>query len=539
MTQEGKVGLRLTARDDPADTIHEEPTQHPSKRRDQLLATLHRPTDNGSGLCTINTVNRDVKHCKQDRYHDLALNFIPVIAGGYIDPFDSSVVVIDEWAHTLISYYMMVVIPSMFRADSQATKAQLLNQSRHTSALFEDIQNCVSHRAHFYALLTSAASRMLRVEGKLLIPQKLKTSRAQGPEHLKTLAIQSLRFRLSDTQVDDLMVQDVYRLYAAEIMLGNFEAAEIHFSALNHMVNAIGGVQKLTPYTMERVILLDIFSAVQRLSPPKLELTWDPGPFPPCLSSKIKHISTDSCFAKLGQTLSNSVKSSVSHPALLTIISDLVPLTYAHLITWQDSQSSDTSPLHSTNLEPSNPPPYSAEGMHMLLLRRTALEHRLLSLPNPTISPHQHQEAVRLTLLLFMGMTFADPARRTITGRLRSHLRETLAASTDLQDELWWPWTNLLLWVCCIASLASEEAGDTEGWEFFGRLAARCRAAEGLGSLESVKDVLSGFFWVQNTRESTTERLFRRFDGWMMEGDGEEGRLDMLGESALDESEEK
>lgn len=489
-----------------------------NRSNDGLPATIQRATSDTSILPASAPNDRALQRYKQDTPRDPALCFIPVVAGGYFDPFDSTVVIIDKWAHTLISYYMIVVIPSMFQADSRAIRAQLLNQSRHNSALFEDVQNCVSDKAHYYALLTAASSRMLRVEGKLLVPPNLQNSRAQGPEDFKALAMQALRSRLVDAQVDDLMVQDVYRLFAAEILVGNLEAAEIHFSALRRMVDAIGGVRELAPYTMERVILIDIFSGVQRLSPPRFELTWDPGPLPSCIDSKIRAFSADSFPVNLGQTLLKSAQSNDFHPTILTTIADLIPLSQAHLLIWQESQYSD-SPLPSCdNSNPSTPPLYNAEGMHILLRRRTALEHRLLSLQDVDNSI---QEAVRLALVLFVGMTFADPARRTITGKVRSKLQEKVM-ETDYQGELWWPQTCLLLWVCCVASLASEEVGDTKSWEWFGRVAASCRAAEGLCNLESVKEVLSGFFWLEKTHGRALESLFERFDGWMTDGDGGE-----------------
>ncbi|KAL9617098.1 MAG: hypothetical protein Q9160_008088 [Pyrenula sp. 1 TL-2023] len=495
--------------------IREGPAKARSKtkrRHDDLSITRQGSNRSDSGVRTFAYSNRRMLGPDKPEFsHDLALNFIPVVAGGYIDPFDSTVVQIDEWAHTLISYYMMVVIPSIFRADSQATKAQLLNQSRHNSALFEDIQNCLSDRAHFYALLTSAASRMLRVEGKLLIPPQAQGNPIKGPEEFKTLALQALRSRLSNAQVDSLMVQDVYRLFASELMTGNYEAAQVHFAALTQMVEAIGGLHKLASYTMERVILSDIFSAVQRVSPPQLELTWDPGPLPCSINNKVINICGDSSLAGLGKTLLKLARANDFHPTMLSIISDLITLSQAHLVTWQTISSPPGSPRPFTKRVTRSPPPYTPDGMHILLLRRTALEHRLLSLSLPT---NDHiQEAVRLTTVLFTGMTFADPARRTVTSGVRSRLREAIT-ETNFQTDLWWPQTSLLLWISCIGSLASEETGDQELSEWFGCVVARCKVAEGLADLEAVEEVLGGFLWLEETQGDALERLVEKFDAW-------------------------
>lgn len=488
------------------------------RRHDELSITRQGSDRSENGFRTFASSNRRLLGPDKPEFsHDLAMNFIPVVAGGYFDPFDGTVVQIDEWAHTLISYYMMVVIPSIFRADSQATKAQLLNQSRHNSALFEDIQNCLSDRAHFYALLTSATSRMLRVEGKLLIPPKAQGTRIRGPEEFKTLALQALRSRLLNAQVDTLMVQDVYRLFASELMAGNYEAAHVHFVALSQMVEAIGGLHKLNSYTMERMILIDIFSAVQRASSPQLELTWDPGPLPCCINNHIIHICEDSSLAELGQTLLKLARANNFHPILLQTISDLIPLSQAHLVTWQTISSPPGSPPPFTKRITTSPPPYTPDGMHILLLRRTALEHRLLSLSLP---PSDYiQEAVRLTTILFTGMTFADPARRTVTSSIRSRLRETLM-ETNFQTSLWWPQTSLLLWISCIGSLASEESGDQELSAWFGRLAARCKVAEGLADLDAVEEVLGGFLWLEETQSDALGKLVEKFDTWNLDDEG-------------------
>ena len=447
---------------------------------------------------------------------DLTHCYLPKIGGNHSDPFDASAVRLDEWTHTLISYYILVIIPSMFRADSQLTRAKKVKEARHMPALFDDIRACLTDRAHFYALLTSSASRMQRAEGRLLFPPGSERKRFQGLDDFKGHAIEALRSRLFDGQVDSLMVQDVYRLFAAETLIGNVESAQVHFQALSHMVNVLGGLKKLAPYTMERVILSDIFASVQRVLPPSFPLDWDPGKHPISMTPKILYATRLPGLDTFGQALFTSDKTRIFHEDMLTLFSDLIPLVHANVATWRSSIIAKDSALPACEDDHHDvkalPPRFEGSEMHYLLLRRTAIEHRLLSYPSSEDAALTHnpiQEASRLATLLFIGMTLADPVRRKLTGGVLKILKQTIEKSTWKSQ--WYPHVGLLLWVCSIASFAAEEADEDTYYVWFAFHAAKAVDYFDFTSSDELRGRLRSYFYLDETQRDAAEKMWARF----------------------------
>ncbi|KAL9109732.1 MAG: hypothetical protein Q9227_005601 [Pyrenula ochraceoflavens] len=439
--------------------------------------------------------------------------WLSMISDDHFDPFRASAVPIDESAHTLISYYMLSIIPSMFRADSQHTKAKKSNQSRHMPALFEDIRACITDQAHFYSLLTSSASRMQRAEDKLLIPNESRGLGIEVVNDLKGHAIQALRSRLQDGHIDDLMVQDVYRLFAAETMSGNLLSAQIHLQALIHMVEVLGGLEKLSAYTMERVILADIFAAVQQVAAPKFPLDWDPGNLPQLIIPKTRCVSESPVYCILGKAFFAEEKDNVFHHDILSIFSDLIPLVHASIASWKSATSMPWHQKSPGECEDNQcTASFGPSDMHYLLLRRTAIEHRLLSFSSTKKAAGRQRdigEACRLTALLFIGMVLADPMRKKLTGGILTIIMRVLQQSGSIS--MWYPHTDLLLWVCSLASFAAEEADETAYYTWFGALAAELSRRLNIASVASLRSKLKGYFYLDDTHQEAASRLWRRF----------------------------
>jgi hypothetical protein len=396
-----------------------------------------------------------------------------------VDPFSDTFLALQRWAPPLIQYYTTVIIPHAFATELKTVPMQLM---RHTPALHAEMQICMAEAAHMYAHLAAVSARMLRYEGRLLLPDVKPEDYTRVPLYFKTKAITSLRQKLEGGQVDHLLAQDVFRLWANAIMMDDAPAADAHFQAMMEMVRTLGGLHAFDDYTKERMILLDIWRSSWTLTRPQFQLTWDPG-----------HLSED-LHAEIRPEDYNFLGSAFNRPDVAT----LFDARFLKLV------ASLTEVIDLTRYSFANP--LAPNDFQWLLLRRTAIEYRLLcSLTHPVGDSQQTPiaAATMLAVLIWISGVLAERNKQLLAHQVHT-LRGRLEGM-DLQDlERRYP--ELVLWMGATAGMAT---GDKEEAGWFGDMAGRVAAGLGLKEVEEVEERLGGWLYVGEVQSEGLVRVVR------------------------------
>ena len=399
-----------------------------------------------------------------------------------IDPFKSTTLTVHPCAASVVEYYTSAVIPAIFSADSRASPDYKL---RHQLAFQKDMHACMTEPAHMYAMLAYASARMLRIEGQFLLPSLGENEKAYLHLHFKTKAIEMIRSRVGSNQLDHNLLQAVCRLMGTEMLLENYGESKTHVRAMSIIIEALGGIGNLDSYTKEKILIADLFSAFQCLSKPHLPLTWDPGNLSKESGRKIlPHVSSP--LRTLGARFSEVLLSEVFHPDMKTIFSDLIQVVRMSVYSLTQ-------------------PELTAADFQWLTLRKTAIEHRLLSF-QPThkqVGKNRYiQECMRLALLFWMALTLGNNLRTNTAARLDFHLRQTLERS-DLED-LWYPHSDLLLWILTTGAFVAADAGELH---WFQKAAAKVAHRLGVSEERELKKLLQGYFYVDELQHGDLTRL--------------------------------
>ena len=404
-----------------------------------------------------------------------------------VDSFTNTFLALERWAPPLIQYYTTIVIPHLFATELRTVPMQLM---RHTPALHADMQTCMAEAAHMYALLAAVSARMLNYEGQLLLPDVNTDEYQQVPLFFKTKAITSLRQKLERGQFDRMVAQDIYRLMTTAVMMGDKPAADAHFEAMMEMVQGLGGLERFDDYIKERMILIDIWRASWTLSKPKLHLSWDPGHLPQEFRAEIQ--AAEYNFA-LGAGFDRKETSRVFSADFLRLVSALTEV--ADL-----TRYSFMNPLASSDFQ-------------WLLLRRTAIEHRILSSLAATFNAENIiAGSTKLAALIWIGMVLADRNKQLLSHQaksLRSKLESSDLSGLELSHK------ELLLWISSTGALATI---DYEDKTWFTDLARKVARKLEIKNIEVMEERLHRLLYVAEIQRDALTNLVKGF------GDDERGK---------------
>ena len=326
---------------------------------------------------------------------------------------------------------------------------------------------------HMYAQLAAVSARMLRYEGRLLLPDVKPEDYARVPLFFKTKAITSLRHKLERGQLNQLLAQDVFRLWACAVMMDDQSAANAHSQAMLEMVRDLGGLNAFDDYTKERMILVDIWASCWTLSRPKFSLTcWDPGHLPE--TSRYKILPKE--YGRvLGSTFHRTETLQILDDPLRSLISGLTELV-------------DLTCYSFTN-------PVTSDDFRWLLLRRTAIEHHLLC-SLATVADGRDiniiAEATKLAVLIWIGMVLVNRNKQLLSHQvntLRNWLGPLEVGPAQLESEH----AELLLWISSTAALATVTEDD-KTW--FANLTSRMAEKLEIETLEDMEEQLHGLLYV-------------------------------------------
>lgn len=391
-------------------------------------------------------------------------------ANGLSSPIRTIRQPLDEWAPALIRYHNQTILPEQFWME---TGKMPMSQTRHASSIHADMQACMAEPAHMYAFLASAATQMIEREGKILVRGATEQDIQRIPAYFKNKAIRALRVKLGSSKLDHSIAIDVHRLYTTTYYSETYEFAEPHFQALLSMVESLGGLNTFNDYQLENIVYFDCYTALEKMEPPRLLESWDPGPLTADQLSVINqqlrfHVQPASRFDKV---LLDSNQGGVS-----SILGDLVEVL---------QMSNYLARL----------PGYLPDHHKWLTRRGYALLHRCLSMP----STHKFsavQDSVRIGLIYWIA-TYCFPARGRVHASSSIYVLKERLEETSLQD-FWHPHSDHLLWIAVFAGICAIQ--DDDELEFYITLARNSALEAGIRNFEELEGLFSTLLYDPNTQ---------------------------------------
>ena len=372
---------------------------------------------------------------------------------------------LEQWAPPLIEHYNTVILPENFWKDMQKVP---LGRFRYAPFIHAEMQACMAEPAHMYALLASAAAQMIAREGRLLLPDISEDDIDRVPAFFKRNAIRALRANFASRQLDHHTALDIHQLYACEIYSGDYEAAEPHFQAFISLIEALGGLNTLDDYQLEKLYMLDCTAAMKRLSAPRLVLALDANPLPQQILSDIG-LNNLHRFPS-GSMLEGLSETSAHCPVLVGVFTDLAAVIRVSIY------------LANTNH-------YIHEYYKWLSWQTLTILHRLLSMPLQ-YDMDDKTDSIRIATALWTASLRSPAAGRRAAVPSVNTLRSKLE-NTDL-GLLWQPHTVCLLWVSVIGGICCPDGVDLD---WFVRLARVAATEVGVGSTRELEVLLMAILY--------------------------------------------
>lgn len=390
---------------------------------------------------------------------------------------------LDEWAPALIRYYNTVIIPEQFWMDLRKVP---MSHIRHAPSIHADMQACMSEPSHMYAFLASTATQMIEREGKVPVRNATEEDVQRVPSYFKTKAIRALRVKLGSSRLDHSIAVDVHRLYMTSLYSEAYEPAEPHFQALLSMVETLGGLNTFNEYQLERIAYIDCYTALERLEPPRLLATWDPGPLN---EEQLLLVDQNVRFDAQPASRFHKALASANAGSVSKILPDLVEV-----------------------LKMSNyliaVPQYLPDDHKWLTRRSYALLHHFLSMPsNHELDPVQ--DSMRIAMMYWLA-TSSYPTRGRVCASLSTHILKEGLEESNLHS-LWHPHPDCLLWVAVFGGICAIH--DDVELEFYVNLAQNAAVEARITNIQELEHLFSTFLYDPNSQQDMLKEFSRRIWG--------------------------
>ncbi|KAK5046319.1 hypothetical protein LTR84_008463 [Exophiala bonariae] len=378
---------------------------------------------------------------------------------------------LEEWAPALIAYHNQTVLPEQFWMETGKVS---LSQMRHASSIHTDMQACMAEPAHMYAFLASAATQMIEREGKILVRGATEQDIQRIPAYFKHKAIRALRVKLGSSKLDHSVAIDVHRLYMTTYYSETGESAEPHFHALLSMVESLGGLNTFNDYQLENIVFFDCYTALERMEPPRLLETWDPG-----------SLTVDQLLAIDEQLRFHAQPASRFDKTLLDMNQNGISSVLTEVVEVLKMSSFLTSL-----------PEYFPDYHKWLTRRGFALLHRCLSMPS-TNKLSAVQDSLRMALIYWIA-TCCFPARGRVHASSSVYLLKERLEETSLHN-YWHPHSDHLLWISVFGGICAIQ--DDDELEFYVTLARSSALRAGIHSFEELEDLFSTLLYEPKTQQ--------------------------------------
>ena len=398
------------------------------------------------------------------------------LEGDAFNPFGGTTVPIDKSTHTVLQFFLHL-----------GWKAHLRNIGRvdqlHWSKSFDEVSSivrgCLSNQMHMYAFLACIPMRM-NLYG---VPS---TVISESPEASMSKALRTMRMyfaQVSAGPFDHQVILDIFFVSLAEFFRKNFAAMRIHLRMVHHIVDSLGGWDRVSQYIREVCCYTELCFALRTGEMPLFEMMWDPGPAQCNEALQDKSASwpleIKACGTGFENPLCEGFFDGTTKSIIEELANDIPALEYVR-------NDAEAAPADS----------------QWACIRSRAMLHRLLSLrkPNQQGSLQERKAHCVITaLIMLMGyenlcvspLRYSKPVRRRLIDALKF-------SNSDFNEQNNWGRHNdMLLWIT-ITGVRIARGSDDEEW-FMSRAVQGCRIL-GLESYDQLHGLVRKFIWVENQR---------------------------------------
>ncbi|EXJ75083.1 uncharacterized protein A1O5_01779 [Cladophialophora psammophila CBS 110553] len=344
-----------------------------------------------------------------------------------MDPFASTVVNVDRKAHSLLQYFIHVSHPRTWHSEVQ---------DDHTYTFQRDVltlvKGCLEKEVHFYTLLASMASQMQYFEQM--------NRDDDTTSQMVTKAIDAVRRHLrSSPPINQRLIFDIHQMAVTDFYRYELNSALIHLTAARSLLSQLGGIERIDPSLREWIVIGDGYLAAELFQKPLFPAScFDPGEL------ELEHVD-------VVHVHSGTTAKWVQEPGYQNLLPTQMQRVLIDLTTTIHTMQRQFRPPPSDRNAPAGSKPI----LHWLLLRTSALRHRLLELE----VDDGKVDAIRIGLIVWLFMAMTVTGRRRTCKVLASKLRLQLEG---IRPRDWIEFGDAHLWVLLVGAVS---AGTSDrGW---------------------------------------------------------------------------
>ncbi len=395
-----------------------------------------------------------------------------------IDPFASTGVSIDRQAHSLLQYFIQVSHPRTWHSEVQKDRSYTFARDARTL-----VRESFEHEVHFDTLLASMASQMQHFD---------QVSQDKSfADVLATKAITTVRRYLKTSPpIVQRLIFDIHQMGVTAFYRYELESAHMHLTAVKALLPQVGGIEGIDPSLREWIVIGDGYVAAELSTKPLFPAScFDPGDY---ILYKQSNITAES---SPGQFLQDQKNWKLFPIKMRDILLDMVEAVQVYKqqfsIPPSDAKATDKNTAF----------------LHWLLLRTTALRHRLLELE----IEDDRVNVIRIALIewLFWVMTVTGRQRtcKVLSTKLKSALCGTLAKGSWAEHE------DILLWVLLTGAICASAVD--RAW-FLSAVQELQRptgmTSRVMRSSQSLATFCERFFYIENIQGDTLRACFSLTD---------------------------
>lgn len=363
-----------------------------------------------------------------------SISTIPQSAEDIIDPFNTTCIVVDRTAHTLLQYYLRTVHPSVWHI--------LCADSNGSASIFKDkamsvLQGALSNTYDMYCLLASMNVHMRYLDG-------CESGRDNDFFIVKAVKASHDYMRRAE-RISEKMIFNVFQLGFAEWYRNNQHAALVHFRATTNMTYSIGGLRALARPVADLLVLGDGYIAGELGTLPYFSHT-----------EFARQEDPDSAMgAYVLETLQTMLSGSIAtargllqngRKELVPRNMDLMIMDLAVVVSVMNAADAGGTPQDLAD-----------SALHWIYHRVLVIRHQLLEVK----FDDARTESIRIAILLWILQCFTRAGRIRSTKIIAPQLRKSLQETTE---STWKGHNEVRLWILMVGATSARTGSGDHAW---------------------------------------------------------------------------
>jgi len=359
---------------------------------------------------------------------------MPQSADDIIDPFNTTCIVVDSTAHTLLQYFLRTVHPSVWHV--------LCADSNGTASIFKDkamsiLQGALSDPYDMYCLLASMNVHMRYLDNC--------ESGKDNDFYIVKAVKASHDYMQRADRISEKMIFNVFQLGFAEWYRNNQHAALVHFRATTNMTYSIGGLKAIARPVADLLVLGDGYIAGELGTMPifsHTEFARQDDPDSPMSVYVLETLQTmlSGSVATARGLLQNARKEIVPRNMELMIM-DL-----AVVASVMRAADADETPQHLAD-----------SALHWIYHRTLVIRHQLLEVK----FEDPRAESIRIAIILWILQCFTRAGRIRSTKIIAPQLRKSLQ---DAAEGAWKGHSEVNLWILIVGATSARTGSGDHAW---------------------------------------------------------------------------